>query len=38
MQAAAQLLDGEQVEPKILIRSTLVTRANAQDYLDRLGG
>lgn len=38
VQAAAQLLDGEQVEPKILIRSTLVTRANAQDYLDRLGG
>jgi ribose transport system substrate-binding protein len=38
VQAAAQLLDGEQVEPRILIRSILVTRENAQDYLDQLGG
>jgi ribose transport system substrate-binding protein len=38
VQAAADVVDGKQVEPRILIRSTLVTRANAQDYLDRLGG
>jgi ribose transport system substrate-binding protein len=38
VQAASDVLDGKQVEPRILIRSTLVTRDNAQDYLDQLAG
>ena len=38
VEAAADLLDGEQVEERILIRSILVTRENAQEYLDELAG
>jgi ribose transport system substrate-binding protein len=38
VKAAADVLNGKTVPGKILIKSTLVTKANAQEYLTKLGG